>query len=143
LSNAHLISTKTKLSTIHNPPYSHLLQANCPTSSVHGPRTLIQLTFQLGLHHPQSVNYLLLGRCALLPLHVHDLGELEISRVGGEQTSSAGVGAGQADLRVDVEHAVCAAGGPDNRGAVSLVVLEVVAVDGAVEFVFGAGLVVA
>jgi hypothetical protein len=68
------------------------------------------------------------------------LGELEISGVGSEQTSGAGAAAGQADLRVDVEHAVCAAGGPDDRCAIGFVVLEVVAADRAVEFVFGAGL---
>jgi hypothetical protein len=68
------------------------------------------------------------------------LGKLEIGGVGGEQTRSAAVGAGQANLRVDVEHAVCAAGRPDDRGAVGLVVLEVVAVGGAVELVLRAGL---
>jgi hypothetical protein len=41
---------------------------------------------------------------ALLPLDIHDLGEFEIGRVGGEQTGGRCVGAAQADLRVDVEH---------------------------------------
>ena len=75
-----------------------------------------------------------------MPLHVHDLGELEVRGVGCEQAGSAGVGAGQADLRVDVQHAVCATRSPDDRRAVGFVVLEVVAVGGAVEFVFGASL---
>jgi hypothetical protein len=77
---------------------------------------------------------------ALLPLDVHDLGELEISRVGGEQTGSRRAGGGQADLRVDVEHAGRAAGGPDDRGGVGLVVLEVIASNGALELVFSGGL---
>jgi hypothetical protein len=68
------------------------------------------------------------------------LGELEISRVGGEKTSGAGVGGGQADLRVDIEHACGAARRPDNRRAVGFVVLEVVTVGGTLKFVFGAGL---
>jgi len=69
------------------------------------------------------------------------LGELEISRVGSEETSGAGVGAGQADLRVDVEHAAGTAWRPDNGGAVSLVVLEVVTVDWADERVFSGALI--
>jgi hypothetical protein len=77
---------------------------------------------------------------ALLPLHVHDLGELEIGRVGGEQTSGAAVGAGKADLRVDVEQAAGAAGRPDDRCAVGLVMLGVVAGLGANEGVLGGSL---
>jgi hypothetical protein len=77
---------------------------------------------------------------ALLPLNVHNLRELEISRVGREQTGGRADARCKADLRVDVEHAGRAAGGPDNGGGVSLVVLEVVAVNGALEDVFGGGL---
>lgn len=68
------------------------------------------------------------------------MSELEIGRVGGEETSGAAVGGGQADLGVDVEHAGGAAGRPDNRRAVGSVVLEVVAVGGALKFVLGAAL---
>jgi len=53
---------------------------------------------------------------ALLPLDVHDLAELEVGRVGGEQTSRRRVGAGQAHLRVDVEHAGSAARRPYDGG---------------------------
>jgi hypothetical protein len=74
---------------------------------------------------------------ALLPLDVHDLSELEVRRVRGEQAGGRRVGSRQADLRVDVEHACSTAGGPDDRGGVGFVVLEVVAVDGADEGVFG------
>jgi hypothetical protein len=81
-----------------------------------------------------------LSRLALLPLNVHDLSELEISRVGGEQTGSRRRRASQADLGVDVEHAGRSAGGPDNGGRVGLIVLEVVTDDGTVELVFGGGL---
>lgn len=68
------------------------------------------------------------------------MGEFEIGRVSGEEASGAGVAAGQADLRVDVEHAVGAAWRPYNRGAVRLVVLEVVAVGWPVELVLSRGL---
>jgi hypothetical protein len=74
---------------------------------------------------------------ALLPLDVHDLSELEVRRVRGEQAGGRRVGGRQADLRVDVEHACSTAGGPDDRSGVGFVVLEVVAVDGADEGVFG------
>lgn len=77
---------------------------------------------------------------ALLPLDVRNLGELEIGGVGREQAGSRGGGRGQADLRVDVEHAGGAAWGPDGRGGVGLVVLEVVACHRAGEGVFGRGL---
>ena len=69
------------------------------------------------------------------------MGKLEIGRVGGEETSGAGVGGGQADLRVDVEHAVGAAWRPHDRGAVCFVVLEVVAVGRTIKFVLGGCLV--
>lgn len=46
---------------------------------------------------------------ALLPLHVNHLLELEVGRVGGEQTGGLGVGGSQADLRVYVEHVALAA----------------------------------
>jgi hypothetical protein len=68
------------------------------------------------------------------------LSEFEIGRVSGEQTSGAGVAAGQADLRVDVEHAVGAAWRPDDRCAVGLVVLEVIAVCRPVELVLSRSL---
>lgn len=87
------------------------------------------------LCHPSA--RALLG--ALLPLDVHNLGELEIGGIGGEETGR-GARAGEADLRVDVEHAVGAAGRPDNRCAIGLVVLEVVAVDGTDEVVLGRAL---
>ena len=77
---------------------------------------------------------------ALLPLNVHDLGELEISRVSGEQAGGCRGGAGQADLGVDVEHALRAAWRPDDRCAVCLVVLEVVTGQGTNEVVLSAGL---
>jgi len=65
------------------------------------------------------------------------LSELEISRVGGEETSAS---ATKADLGVDVEHAVGAAWRPDDRSAVGLVVLEVVASEGTLEVVLGGAL---
>lgn len=68
------------------------------------------------------------------------MGELEISRVGGEQTSGGAVGGTQADLRVDVEHARSATWGPDDRGAVGLIVLEVITSQGANEVVLSARL---
>ena len=71
------------------------------------------------------------------------MGELEIGRVGGEQTGGGAVGASQADLGVDVEHAGGTAGRPDNGGGVGLVVLEVVTGDWANEAVLGGGLDVA
>jgi hypothetical protein len=92
---------------------------------------------------------------ALLPLHVNDLLELEVGGVGGEQTSSYecvsqidimtchghiltfGVSWGQADLRVDVT----AARRHNSGGAVSLVVLKVVASHWAIEGVLRAGLI--
>lgn len=77
---------------------------------------------------------------ALLPLDVHDLGELEIGRVGGEQTGSLAVAGLEADLGVDVEHTGGTAWRPDDGGRVSLVVLEVIAVGGALELVGGGGL---
>jgi hypothetical protein len=78
---------------------------------------------------------------ALLPLHVHDLLELQIRRVGRQQACGLGVRAGQADLAVDVEQvALAAAGRHDGRRAVGLVVLEVVARHGAVESVLCARL---
>ena len=85
----------------------------------------------------QGLAKLCLCALALLPLDVHNLSELEISRVGGEQTGGRGGLAFQADLGVDVEHTGGAAGGPYDGGGVSLVVLEVVAVDGALELVLG------
>lgn len=66
---------------------------------------------------------------ALLPLDVRDLLELEVGRVGGEKTGCGGIGCREADLGVDVEKAVSAAGGPDGRRAVGFVVLEVVTSD--------------
>lgn len=78
---------------------------------------------------------------ALLPLDVHDLSELEIGRVGCQQARCRGVGCCQADLRVDVEHAGGAAWRPDDRCAVGLVVLEVVAIHGTHEVVFSGALV--
>lgn len=69
------------------------------------------------------------------------MGELEISRIGGQETLGGGVGGGQADLGVDVEHALGAAWRPDDRSAVGLVMLEVVASQGTLEFVGGAGLI--
>jgi len=66
--------------------------------------------------------------------------ELEVRGIGGEQASRGANGALEAHLRVDVEHASCAAGGPDNGGGVSLVVLEVVAGQGTLELVLGGGL---
>lgn len=78
---------------------------------------------------------------ALLPLNIDDLLELEVGGVGREQTSSLGVGRGQADLRVDVQHvALAAAGRHDGGRAVGFVVLEVVASDWAVEGVLSGGL---
>jgi hypothetical protein len=68
------------------------------------------------------------------------LSELEIGRVGGEQARRRADGALEAHLRVDVEHAARAAGRPDDGGRVRLVVLEVVAGDGAGELVLSGGL---
>jgi hypothetical protein len=65
---------------------------------------------------------------ALLPLDVHNLGELEIGRVGGEQTGGRAVGAGQANLRVDVEHTGRTAWRPDDGGGVSFIMLQIIAV---------------
>lgn len=81
-----------------------------------------------------------LRRSALLPLDVHDLSELEVGGVGGEETRGRGVGAGQADLGVDVEQAVLAARRPNNGRAVRLVVLGVITIDGAGESVAGRSL---
>jgi len=77
---------------------------------------------------------------ALLPLDIRNLGELEIGRVGGEQTRSRGVGGRQANLRVDVERAARAARRPDGGDAVRLIVLQVVAVGGTLEGVLGGAL---
>ena len=68
------------------------------------------------------------------------MGKLEIGRVGGEETSGAGVGGGQADLRVDVEHARGATGRPDGGDGVGCVVLEVVTSYRAGKGVLGGGL---
>lgn len=73
---------------------------------------------------------------ALLPLYVHDLGELEIGRVRGEEAIGRRVGGSHADLGVDVEHAFRTAGRPDNRGAVSFIMLKVVAIQWTNEVVF-------
>jgi hypothetical protein len=75
------------------------------------------------------------------------LGELEVSGVVGQQTRGlvgrrAGEGGYQANLRVDVEYARGTAGRHDSRGALGLVGLEVVAVDGAHEALFRSGLAV-
>lgn len=77
---------------------------------------------------------------ALLPLYIHDLSELEISRVGGEQASRLRVAGTEADLGVDVEHAISSARRPDDRGAVGLVVLEVIAGKRSDEVVLGGAL---
>ena len=55
------------------------------------------------------------------------------SRVGRDQRVDS-------DLGVDVEHTGGTAGRPDNGGGVSLIVLEIVAVGGALELVGGGGL---
>jgi len=54
-----------------------------------GPCTLSKLVMLLGLHQ-LAISHLTLGG-ALLPLDVHNLGELQVSRVGGEETSGASV----------------------------------------------------
>ena len=114
-------------------PPEILIYIQCVPRSVGG-----DPTDPTGWTFPKSA-YLLLGS-ALLPLHVHDLSKLEISRVSSQNTSGAGVTASQADLRVDVEHAAGTAWRPDNGCAVSLVVLEVVAVGWPVELVLSRGL---
>lgn len=68
------------------------------------------------------------------------MGELEISRVGGEKTGGLAVAGLEADLGVDVEHTGGTAWRPDDGGGVGLVVLEVVTVGGALELVGGGGL---
>jgi hypothetical protein len=73
-------------------------------------------------------------------LYVHDLCELEISGIGGEETRSGGVGGGHADLRVDIEHTFGAAGRPDDGSAVGFVVLEVVTAYGTDKVILGGGL---
>ena len=77
---------------------------------------------------------------AFLPLDIHDLGEFQISRVGGEQASGGGDCGCEADLRIDVEHASGAAWRPDDRSAIGLVVLEVVAGQGTNKVVLSGGL---
>jgi hypothetical protein len=79
-------------------------------------------------------------RCALLPLDIRDLCELEIRRVGGEQARGLGVTCCEADLRVDVEHARGAARRPDGGDGVGGVVLEVVTCYRAGKGVLGGGL---
>lgn len=100
----------------------------------------MQVPFRGGLNRRISIERSLF--CALLPLYVHDLGELEVSGVGGEETGSFGSTAGvlEADLGVDVEVTCGTARRPDDRGAVGLVVLEVITSNGANEGVFGGGL---
>ena len=73
-------------------------------------------------------------------MYVHDLSELKIRRVGGEQTGSRGVACSKADLRVNVEQALSSAWRPDDGHVVSLVVLKVVAGYRADEVVLGRGL---
>lgn len=67
--------------------------------------------------------------------------ELEIGRVGREQTGGLGVSRGEAHLRVDVEQARGTAGGPDGRNGVGGVVLEVVTCHRALEGVLSGRLV--
>ena len=81
-----------------------------------------------------------LGLRALLPCDVHNLGELEIGGIGGEDALGGGVGRGQADLGVDVEHALSTTWRPNNRSAVSLVRLAVISNEWAGEFLGGAAL---
>jgi hypothetical protein len=73
----------------------------------------------------EAHEFSLLG--ALLPLHVDNLREFEIGRIGSEQTKGLGVRRGQADLGVDVEQALSATRRPNNRGAVGFIMFEVVA----------------
>jgi hypothetical protein len=74
---------------------------------------------------------------------VDDLAEAGIEGVAGEQTSGVGVGADQADLGVDVQSAVLAARRPNDGGAVSLIVEDVVLIVRANPLGFGDGLFVA
>lgn len=67
--------------------------------------------------------------------------ELEVGRIGGQETGGSRVGARQADLRVDVEDTGLAARGPDYRCAVGFVMLEVVLGDGSLKGVGRAGLI--
>ena len=73
-------------------------------------------------------------------MYVHDLRELEIRGVGGEQTSGGGIACSEADLRVNIEQALSSAWRPDDGHVVSLVVLKVVAGYRADEVVLGRGL---
>lgn len=66
--------------------------------------------------------------------------KLKISGIGGEQASSSGDRAGQANLRVDVENAGLATRRPNNRGVVGLIMLEVILGYGAIKGVCRAGL---
>ena len=89
--------------------------------------------------HPSALP-LSLGLGALLPCDVHNLGKLEISGVGGEDALGGGVGRGQADLGVDVEHALGSTWRPNNGSAVSLVRLAVISNERAREFLGGGAL---
>lgn len=140
--DAHLIQTtritnlKTKKASNHRivaltPPPTEPVSSQPPRPSHTDPASPVLWPASTAISHLRG---------ALLPLHVHNLGEFKIGRVGGEETSGSVVGGGQADLRVDVEHARGAAGRPDNRRAVGSVVLEVVTVDGTLELVLRAGL---
>lgn len=66
------------------------------------------------------------SRIAFLPTDVNNLPEAGVNRVIGQLADACGVSAGQSDLRVDIHSAVLAAGGPDNRSYICLIVQQIV-----------------
>jgi hypothetical protein len=68
-----------------------------------------------------------------LPLDAHDVSDVAVDGVIGQEAGGGGGGAGQADLGVDVEGQGGAAGRPDGRGEGDVIGDEVVAGHGAVE----------
>ena len=84
---------------------------------------------------------LALLRVALLPVDVDDLLEAAVNGIRGQQTLGILIGAGQADLGVDVHRAIGTARRPDNGRHVGLVVHQVILVKRAHPGGGGAGLI--
>ena len=68
-----------------------------------------------------------------LPLDAHDVGDVAVDGVVGQEAGGGGRGAGQADLGVDVEGESGAAGRPDRGSEGNTVGDKVVAGHGALE----------
>ena len=121
---------KRKRDTFIKPPSDHTFQCKIHLT--------LKRTLPLPIYIHRRANWRIATTTAglliaLLPLDKVLLGELGVDSIHGEQVEALCAHGHDAHFRLDVEHALLAAGGPYRRAGIDVVVLEVVAFEGPFE----------